>query len=452
MKKNYLIGLFIVIIFIILIGNFNKESLGYIARSIPVDLIETKKSLKKELKLRSENLADFSSEPVFYFSGKEKISNSLKGKSINYDLVKFTNPVFPLLGPRSYLAYKDKNFFLLNGVGHIYFGDINQINNNKISLKKIKSNIRQIIDADFGLGSNMSITRHLLIHEENIFVSFVKKKSHQCFVNSVVIAELNLEKIEFKNLFESNECSPFPSVGSGGTLSPYKENKILMSIGDFEGGELTGHDHKLIKRKVLSQDENSLLGKIISINIQNGDIKIISMGHRNVMGIYYEEQKNLIYMTENGPKGGDEINIIKDTENDKIPNFGWPISSYGEHYGHDHMKFIDQYKRAPLNKSHNQFGFEEPLMYFVPSIAPTQITKVEDINNANVILYFGALAYRNPGHSLHKIELNNKFEIVDHYIIKLQERVRDLIYLKKEKKLILFLETSGTIAVLNKNT
>ena len=104
MKKNYLIGLFIVIIFIILIGNFNKESLGYIARSIPVDLIETKKSLKKELKLRSENLADFSSEPVFYFSGKEKISNSLKGKSINYDLVKFTNPVFPLLGPRSYLA------------------------------------------------------------------------------------------------------------------------------------------------------------------------------------------------------------------------------------------------------------------------------------------------------------------------------------------------------------
>ena len=61
---------------------------------------------------------------------------------------------------------------------------------------------------------NMSITRHLLIHEENIFVSFKEEKSHQCFVNSVVIAELNLEKIEFKNLFESNECSPFPSVGS----------------------------------------------------------------------------------------------------------------------------------------------------------------------------------------------------------------------------------------------
>ncbi len=451
MKKFFFLGLFIITIFIVLISNLSKESLDYIARSIPTDLIETKKSLKKELRLRSEKLADFSSEPVFYYSGEEKILNSLKGKKISYDLVKFTNPVFPLLGPRSYLAHKDKNLFLLNGVGDIYYGNINQINNNKISFKKIKSNIRNIIDADFGLGSNMSITRHFLIHEENIYVSFVKKKSYQCYVNSLVVAKLNLEKIEFKNLFENNECSPFPSIGSGGTLSRYKENKILMSIGDFEGGELTVHDHKLIKRKVLSQDKDSLLGKIISINIQNRDVKIISMGHRNVMGIYYDEQKNLIYLTENGPKGGDEINIIKETENDEILNFGWPISSYGEHYGHEDMKFIDQYKRAPLNKSHSQFGFEEPIMYFVPSIAPTQITKIEDTNNDNVHLYFGALASRNSGHSLHKIELKNNFEIIDHYIIQLQERVRDLIYLKKEKKFLLFLETSGTIAVLNKN-
>ena len=63
-----------------------KESLGYIARSIPIDLIETKKSLKKELRKRSEKLADFSSKPVFYFSGEENILNLLKGKKINYDL------------------------------------------------------------------------------------------------------------------------------------------------------------------------------------------------------------------------------------------------------------------------------------------------------------------------------------------------------------------------------
>lgn len=452
MKKKFFVILFIFTISIILMSNLNKETLGYFARSIPFDLIETKKSLKKELRTRSENLADFSSEPEFYFSGEENILNSLKGKKINYNLIKFTNPVFPLLGPRSYMAYKDKNLFLMNGVGDIYYGDIDQINQMKISLRKINSNIRNLIDADFGLGSTMAITRHLLIHEEHIYVSFVKKRSYQCYVNKVVVAKFNLEKIEFKNFFETDECSPFNSVGSGGTLSGYKENKILMSIGDYEGGELTLHDHKLIKRKVLSQDKDSLLGKIISINTQNKDVKILSMGHRNVMGIYYDIQKDLIYLTENGPKGGDEINIIKESSNTEIPNFGWPISSYGEHYGYAHMKFIDQYKRAPLNKSHSKYGFEEPIIYFVPSIAPTQITKVENLNNNNnTHLYFGALAYRRPGHSLHKIELNNNFDIIDNYIIRLDERVRDLIYLKKEKKLLLFLETSGTIAVLNKN-
>ena len=451
MNKKFFIILFIITIPLILIGSLNKETNGYIARSIPFDLIETKKSLKKELRTRSENLADFSSEPVFYFSGEENILNSLKGKKINYNLIKFTNPVFPLLGPRSYLAHKDKNLFLMNGVGDIYYGDIDQINKKKIQFTKLKSNIRNLIDADFGLGSTMAITRHLLIHDEHVYVSFVKKRSYQCYVNSVVVAKINLEKIEFKNFFEIDECSPFNSVGSGGTLSSYKENKILMSVGDYEGGEFTLQDHKLIKRKVLSQDKDSLLGKIISINIQNKDVKILSMGHRNVMGIYYDNKKNLIYLTENGPKGGDEINIIKESENTEIPNFGWPISSYGEHYGYAHMKFIDQYKRAPLNKSHSKYGFVEPIIYFVPSVAPTQITKVENLNNDNIHLYFGALAYRRPGHSLHKLELNNDFEIIDHYIIPLDERVRDLIYLEKEKKLLLFLETSGTIAVLSNN-
>ena len=162
MKKIFFIILFTVTISIILISSLGKDSLGYIARSIPFDLIETKKSLKKELRKRSEKLADFSSKPVFYFSGEENISNSLKGKKINYNLIKFTNPVFPLLGPRSYLAHKDKNLFLMNGVGDIYYGDIDQINKNKIQFKKIKSNIRNLIDADFGLGSTMAITRHLL--------------------------------------------------------------------------------------------------------------------------------------------------------------------------------------------------------------------------------------------------------------------------------------------------
>ena len=64
-------------------------------------------------------------------------------------------------------------------------------------------------------------------------------------------------------------------------------------------------------------------------------IKTVSLGHRNPQGLYFDKKNNFILETEHGPAGGDEINLIE-TDNinkDKIQNFGWAISSAGEHYG-----------------------------------------------------------------------------------------------------------------------
>ena len=59
------------------------------------------------------------------------------------------------------------------------------------------------------------------------------------------------------------------------------------------------------------------------------------MGHRNPQGLYFDKEKNILLETEHGPMGGDEINLINlnGIKKGKIPNFGWPISSAGEHYG-----------------------------------------------------------------------------------------------------------------------
>ena len=59
--------------------------------------------------------------------------------------------------------------------------------------------------------------------------------------------------------------------------------------------------------------------------------KIISMGHRNPQGLFFDNKKNIVFSTEHGPAGGDEININFQTD-DSIPNFGWDISSYGIEY------------------------------------------------------------------------------------------------------------------------
>ena len=75
---------------------------------------------------------------------------------------------------------------------------------------------------------------------------------------------------------------------------------------------------------------------------------------------------DFILSTEHGPKGGDEINLIKQGK-----NYGWNISSYGEKYYNDGNNLID-YK-----KSHKNFRFEEPIYTFITAIAPTEIIKIE---------------------------------------------------------------------------
>ena len=118
------------------------------------------------------------------------------------------------------------------------------------------------------------------------------------------------------------------------------------------------------------------------------------MGVRNTQGLSYDKEKDILFMTEHGPKGGDEVNIKKILYS-KIVNFGWPISSYGEHYPHETEKKTKSiYKFAPLYKSHSEHGFEEPVIYYENAIGPSEIIflKKKFLQNKNYInLLFGTM-------------------------------------------------------------
>ena len=64
------------------------------------------------------------------------------------------------------------------------------------------------------------------------------------------------------------------------------------------------------------------------------------MGHRNPQGLFFDKENNFILETEHGPQGGDEINLIEISKinKDKIQNYGWAISSAGEHYPNKNSK------------------------------------------------------------------------------------------------------------------
>ena len=97
------------------------------------------------------------------------------------------------------------------------------------------------------------------------------------------------------------------------------------------------------------------------MNTENAKKAIWSYGHRNPQGMEINPFTGEIWSHEHGPRGGDEINIIK-----KGKNYGWPVISYGINYSG--TKFTDLTAKE---------GMEQPLHYWDPSIAPSGMAFVD---------------------------------------------------------------------------
>ena len=74
----------------------------------------------------------------------------------------------------------------------------------------------------------------------------------------------------------------------------------------------------------------------------------------------------------------------------------------------------------------------------------------ENYNNNLSVLYLATLGDTNWGSkSLHKFVMNDKYEIIEEDVYNIDQRIRDTIYLRQNNKIILYLETSGSIAILD---
>lgn len=89
--------------------------------------------------------------------------------------------------------------------------------------------------------------------------------------------------------------------------------------------------------------------------------EIYSYGHRNPQGMYYDSSRNALFSNEHGPKGGDEINIIKPEL-----NYGWPKITYG----------ID-YSGSEITPHNALPEMQQPLVNWTPSIAPSSMLVYE---------------------------------------------------------------------------
>lgn len=89
------------------------------------------------------------------------------------------------------------------------------------------------------------------------------------------------------------------------------------------------------------------------VNEPNAKGAIWSIGNRNIQGMVYDKANDRLWAVEHGPKGGDELNLIE-----KGKNYGWPVISYGINYD-----------GSILTELTEKEGMEQPVTYWVPSIA-----------------------------------------------------------------------------------
>lgn len=145
---------------------------------------------------------------------------------------------------------------------------------------------------------------------------------------------------------------------NGGKLAFNKDGNLFVSSGERSD----------MATRPLAQDSSSSLGKILLITTSGQAVtdpvmlpklgalpEIFSTGHRNALGLAIHPVTGELWQSEMGPKGGDEINIIR-----RGVNYGWPIITYGIEYdGETIGQGITQKQ-----------GYEQPLYYWDPVISP----------------------------------------------------------------------------------
>ncbi len=196
----------------------------------------------------------------------------------------------------------------------------------------------------------------------------------------------------------------------GGRLLFLPDGTLLITVG--EG----------FKYREAAQDINKQLGKILRIN-SDGSIpadnpfyakggpaaKVWTYGHRNAQGLAMDRQRNIVYMHEHGPRGGDEVNRVLPAR-----NYGWPAITHGVDYSGAH---ISPFKEHP--------HMEKALKIWVPSIAPSGLAYYdgEAFPEWNNSLFVGALVNRE----VRRLSLQDgKVTAEETLFAELDSRIRDL--------------------------
>ncbi|MBF4984407.1 PQQ-dependent sugar dehydrogenase [Nonlabens mediterrranea] len=209
-----------------------------------------------------------------------------------------------------------------------------------------------------GQGGLLDVTIHPQFEKNNfIYISYASKMGGGDGGNTT-IARAVLKNNKLEDLEVLYKAMPNSKKGQhfGSRFTWDREGHLYFSIGDRGNRDVNPQDIYRDCGKIYRiNDDGSIPVDNPFVDIAGAKTAIYSYGNRNPQGMTTHPVTGKIIAHEHGPQGGDEINIIESGK-----NYGWPVISYGINYSGTTFTEITEKE-----------GMEQPIYYWVPSIAPS---------------------------------------------------------------------------------
>ena len=242
------------------------------------------------------------------------------------------------------------------------------------------------------------------------FTDYLNSKKNRTFTSIIRARLKNISLTDQKIIYKADDTFYDNSTIHYGTRIVFDDKGFLyFSIGDRgkrNQAQLLEYPNGKIHR--LNAD-----GSIPSDNPffeNNNAIKSIwTYGNRNPQGLAMHPASSILFETEHGPRGGDELNILSSGK-----NYGWPEITYGKNYS-----------GTTITKYTHKEGMEQPVIHWTPSIAVCGIDFYDGelFNNWKNNLLVSSLKFER----LYRLEIDDDDKVIDQEIIyEAGSRIRDV--------------------------
>lgn len=243
----------------------------------------------------------------------------------------------------------------------------------------------------------------------NIYLTYAygDAKANGTAVFTGRLSENNIAIEDGTSIFKASPAKD-TSAHFGGRVAFLDDGTFLLTTGDG-----------FVYREA-AQDKGSHLGKILRLSADGTDAEIYSYGHRNPQGLTIDKATGEVWSHEHGPRGGDELNLVK-----AGANYGWPLATTGT-----------DYNGAKVTPYKTLEGTQAFVKDWTPSIAPSGLV----IYRGNMFAKWNgdALVGGLAAKSLRRVDLDNGTFVSEEILLEdLTARIRDVR-----------IDTDGAILVL----